>query len=1280
LNKNSVNNFYNIYNHICFILQYYKAYITMAGNNRVDKVVFGTGGADEPASGRLPKPKTYKKYGNSDVIREALAFYILPPGTTLAAYSKVHSNKVPLSTMRRLFFHCKVFEMKTNNTSVGEVEKVLTDYLKKKRMNERTRTGAAHVALRYLTDNEELAIVQIARLMGSCGAGVGRDEVLDMVNTYIHHHADARMIQPATMNLVEQLLKRHSELAKLVSASSLDPQRAKQATRETRDAVFFKLDCYVKTLHAMGLCEWESYKDVPDEDKLNMDEVGADTTKHRKKVIADKVADWARVFQVTPEGDGKMNIHVTLCITTCGNGRFADVKNRIEGACAPVIIHCDKTKTKEKEEEERRKQRAGEKPSERFVAERYSAGIDIPEIDVLTTRNGSMTQETFEEYANHLVKSLPENHGPKILFLDGHGSRWNRQTLLFLIKNKIFPFIFASHTSIWAQPNDGGTNLRLHNCIEEAVRAKRRSGDTPDVTYFNIIVCDAYRIFLERERGDLRAKTTNTTQNSYLKSGVNSFNPHCDGWTTAIETTGRVLNNKERQAKQFEPVARKNARELTLDEKKQLREGIDYMDVDSDLGDIPFAILRAQEILGKWRDEVRKAVEEGEEGVDIAEARDPLPWTQAQRLALEIVELAVVDVDAIELPAEKTKEQRAIEITNDIVRTSYLADCIKVTYLSSDSEESEESESESDTVTELRPLSGRAIKTHLADDPDDNSWNVTVRDAGGNGKTFEVKEKELLGKTFIIERSYNDLCAEQKKKVLAKNKRMRRKEARAEETKLANIARERRRELEREEYKNIIDIFASGRTYEWEEFKDLLDRMRKPFSCSVDGRDVTVTEADAAIMMEKSALDEISKILVSNKRTANDGTNKPPAKRRKNNAACNTTRGATGFDALHGAARRDHRDNEANLAKLVKGHQREKEAIKKLLTLVDKRKVACSEAAVKAMEAARVARRRRAALVTNGMTGGSTLVTEVSRQGGNVTNGRNPEEEQGPEAGNTARNLVTDASGLGLVTEGRRNELDVTNGNRGRNVVTDGTRRELVTDTSGRTVDRAEERSEGELVTNGSGRSRGGATIVNERRVETPPGGVTDDARRDLVTERTGGTANGAEEPTDGALVANGGGGSNGGATNVSGRGEERPQGLSSASLRAEDAQEADDRFCESMLCVGYTIEAAARLCEVNTIETNLSVAEYWQVHRTSLTGTMDLFLRIFLPKCGVLQKNKSVKWRTLEEKVIAVGLLTRTQFDSRVEDLTRKLRIIEKELAELATAPSASDDNEITT
>jgi hypothetical protein len=110
----------------------------------------------------------------------------------------------------------------------------------------------------------------------------------------------------------------------------------------------------------------------------------------------------------------------------------------------------------------------------------------------------------------------------------------------------------------------------------------------------------------------LRAKTTNTTRNSYIKSGVGEFNPYCEGWTTAIETTGQVLNNKKTAVKQYEPVVKPNARQLTLGEKEILRDGIDFISKETDLGDIPVAILQAQQILAKWREGVRIAVSEGE--------------------------------------------------------------------------------------------------------------------------------------------------------------------------------------------------------------------------------------------------------------------------------------------------------------------------------------------------------------------------------------------------------------------------------------------------------------------------------------------------------------------------------------------------------------------------------------------------------------------------------------------------------------------------------------------
>jgi hypothetical protein len=64
-------------------------------------------------------------------------------------------------------------------------------------------------AKRYLTDNKELAIVQMSRILSMCGRGVTKDELLNMTNEYIHHHHDARLIQDATHKITRGLMGRH---------------------------------------------------------------------------------------------------------------------------------------------------------------------------------------------------------------------------------------------------------------------------------------------------------------------------------------------------------------------------------------------------------------------------------------------------------------------------------------------------------------------------------------------------------------------------------------------------------------------------------------------------------------------------------------------------------------------------------------------------------------------------------------------------------------------------------------------------------------------------------------------------------------------------------------------------------------------------------------------------------------------------------------------------------------------------------------------------------------
>jgi hypothetical protein len=139
--------------------------------------------------------------------------------------------------------------------------------------------------------------------------------------------------------------------------------------------------------------------------------------------------------------------------------------------------------------------------------------------------------------------------------------------------------------------------------------------------------------------------------------------------------------------------------------------------------------------------------------------------------------------------------------------------------------------------------------------------------------------------------------------------------------------------------------------------------------------------------------------------------NKPAPKRRQNNATCNTIHGVTGFNALHGTTQHSHHDN---TAKLVKGHQREREAINKLLTLVEKRKGEYTEACITAMEAAHVARRRRVTVLLEGET---IIVTKVSLQRRKEVEGESKREET---TGWEGRILNLDRDTLQVTYAGRR--------------------------------------------------------------------------------------------------------------------------------------------------------------------------------------------------------------------------------------------------------------------
>jgi len=53
----------------------------------------------------------------------------------------------------------------------------------------------------------------------------------------------------------------------------------------------------------------------------NMDEFATDMMQHKHKVIGDK-QNRSRTFVITPEGDGKMSHHATVCLMSYVNGMY----------------------------------------------------------------------------------------------------------------------------------------------------------------------------------------------------------------------------------------------------------------------------------------------------------------------------------------------------------------------------------------------------------------------------------------------------------------------------------------------------------------------------------------------------------------------------------------------------------------------------------------------------------------------------------------------------------------------------------------------------------------------------------------------------------------------------------------------------------------------------------------------------------------------------------------------------------------------------------------------
>jgi len=134
----------------------------------------------------------------------------------------------------------KLQELKDDATKMmteklDSAEPIINNFLSLFGESKCSRTKNAISAIRYLTDNEEQAIVWIAKIACAAGLGLTRDDLLTMINDYVNDGKEDDSAIQVTMEMVTRIIRKNENHLGAISASSLDPKQAKQANRTTRD-------------------------------------------------------------------------------------------------------------------------------------------------------------------------------------------------------------------------------------------------------------------------------------------------------------------------------------------------------------------------------------------------------------------------------------------------------------------------------------------------------------------------------------------------------------------------------------------------------------------------------------------------------------------------------------------------------------------------------------------------------------------------------------------------------------------------------------------------------------------------------------------------------------------------------------------------------------------------------------------------------------------------------------------------------------------------------------
>jgi hypothetical protein len=209
------------------MVQYFVDFANLSAANSGDK-----------ASSAASKKETYcQTYTNADVKSDLLAFFQLPDHTSLSKFCQIHSL-IPKTTFHRHFKDSGLVDIKSQGKPLEYARAAVEIYVNSLKESKLARTKQACELNKYLTKHQELSIVQLVRVLGAMGGGVSKNNTLKIIDKAVNLNLDEGSRHECSEKVLERLLEEYQDLVKVLAAGSIDPQRAKKASEECRDAMF----------------------------------------------------------------------------------------------------------------------------------------------------------------------------------------------------------------------------------------------------------------------------------------------------------------------------------------------------------------------------------------------------------------------------------------------------------------------------------------------------------------------------------------------------------------------------------------------------------------------------------------------------------------------------------------------------------------------------------------------------------------------------------------------------------------------------------------------------------------------------------------------------------------------------------------------------------------------------------------------------------------------------------------------------------------------------------